>query len=117
MNAHKISFMLDLDRQDSQVYVNVRKGETVAKLSVLLMEGGTPYSIADGTTAKLAATLPDGSYKETACTISDNRMEVELDADHTNTAGHYHAHFVLAGGGAALPTPAFTVNVDDPAAY
>lgn len=116
MNSHIIRFSLDLDRQDSQVYVNVRKGETAAKLSVSLTASGVPYNIAEGTTAVMKSTPTGGTYNEEACTISEGRIEIELAAAHTQTAGRYHAYFELSGGEAVLPTPSFTVNVDDPSA-
>jgi len=115
MNKHNIHFSLDLDRQDSQVYVNVRRGETAAMLFVSLTMSGVPYNIEDGVQAKLKATLPDGAYKEAACDISESRIEVSLDAEHTGTAGRYRAHFELTGTDTVLPTPSFTVSVDDPA--
>jgi 5-hydroxyisourate hydrolase-like protein (transthyretin family) len=115
MNKHNIHFSLDLDRQNSQVYVNVRKSETAAKLFVSLTMSGVPYNIADGVQAKLKATLPDGTYKEADCTISEGRIEVPLSADHTTNAGRYRAHFELTDDGTVLPTPFFTVDVDDPA--
>lgn len=115
MNAHLIPFSLDLDRQDSQVYVNVRKGETEAKLSATITGNCAPYVIADGSTAKLKATLPGGTHKTDDCTISNGRIEIVLDSSYTETAGRYRAHFEMSGGeGSALPTPAFTINVEDP---
>lgn len=116
MNKHDFLFSLDIDRQDSQVYVNVRKGETAARLSVMLTGSCAPYSIADGATAKLYTEKPDGTYRETACTLADGKITVPLGAEHTETAGRYRAYFVLTGGESALPTPSFTINVEDPAA-
>ena len=117
MNNPTQRFSLDLDKQDSQVYVTVRKDDDVKKLSVLLKEGGTPYSIADDTTAILAANKPDGTYISAACTISeDNRLEIVLDDTFTAAAGVLSACFKLTGGGAALTSPGFTILVEAPAA-
>ena len=74
MNNAITRFSLDLDQQDSQVYVTVRKGDTAKGLSVMLKESGTPYSIAAGTTAVLAARKPDGTYI-TACNIHSGSRE------------------------------------------
>ena len=115
MNKHNIPFSLDLDRQDSQVYVNVRKGETAVTLFVMLTGSCAPYSIADGTTAKLCSTPTGGTYKETACTIAGGQITVSLETEHTQTAGRYRAHFELTHDGSALITPPFTINVEDPA--
>lgn len=115
MNNNTYRFSLDLDKQDSQVYVTVRKGDTVKKLSALLKESGTPYSIAEGTSAVLAATEPNGTYIATSCTITDNRIEVVLPAVFTATARKLSACFRLTGSEAALTSPPFTIFVDEPA--
>ena len=117
MNNAITRFSLDLDQQDSQVYVTVRKGDTAKGLSVMLKESGTPYSIAAGTTAVLAARKPDGTYINADCTITEeNRIEVVLPATFTAAAGKLEACFGLSGDGAALSSPPFTVFVDEPAA-
>lgn len=114
MNVSYRRFTLDLDRQDSQVYVNVRKDDTAVHLSCALRGSGIPYEITDGVTAVLAASLPDGTYKEASCVIEDNRIEITLDGQHTASAGHIPAHFELTEGTAALSSPRFTIAVDDP---
>jgi len=117
MNNAITRFSLDLNEQDSQVYVTVRQGDTAKKLSVLLKESGTPYSIAGGTTAVLAAQKPDGTYINASCTITEeNRVEIVLPATFTAAVGRYNACIKLTGSGAALTSPAFTIFVDAPAA-
>ena len=114
---HSISrFSLDLDRQDSQVYVTVREGDTAKKLSVLLKESGTPYIITDGTTVNLAAQKPDGSHMSTACTVEDNRILALLPPEFTAAAMKLSACFILTESVAALTSPPFTILVDEPAA-
>jgi len=117
MNYSTERFSLDLNDQDSQVYVTVRQGDTAKKLSVMLKESGTPYSIADGTAAVLAAQKPAGTYINASCTISaGNRLEIVLPAAFTETAGRHRACFVLTGNDAALTSPPFTIDVEAPAA-
>ncbi len=114
MNNSVYRFSLDLDKQDSQEYVTVRRGDTVKKLSVLLREGGTPYIIADGTTVVLAARKSDGTYINASCTVADNRIEAVLPAEFTANVGALTACFGLSGeGSAALSSPPFTIFVDD----
>ena len=114
MNNSTYRFSLDLDKQDSQEYVTVRRGDTAKRLSVLITESGTPYIITDGTAAVLAARKPDGSYISAACEIVDNRIEVTLPADtFTASVGRLTACFGLSGGQAALSSPSFTIFVDD----
>ena len=114
MNKHEILFSLDLNNQASQVYVNVRKGETAAKITAMLTGSCAPYSIAEGTEAKLYVALPSGTYKETACIIADGKISADIPAENTQTAGRYRAYFELTGEESALLTPHFTVNVEDP---
>lgn len=116
MNNSTYRFSLDLDQQDSQVYVTVRKGDTAKRLSVMLKESGTPYSIAAGTAAVLAARKADGTYISADCTIAGNRINVVLPATFTAAAGKLSACIGLSGGGAALSSPPFTICVDEPAA-
>ena len=116
MNYNIQRFSLDLNSQDTQEYVIVRKGDTVKKLSVLLKESGTPYSITDGTEALLAAAKSDGTYMSESCTIEGNRLEVVLPAAFTAAVGKRSACFVLTGSGAALTSPPFTIFVEAPAA-
>ncbi len=116
MNNSVSRFSLDLERQDSQVYVTVRQGDTVKKLSAMLKERGTPYSITDGTTATLAAKKSNGTDINAACTIEDNRILVVLPAEFTEAAGKLNACFILSGSEAALTSPPFTILVDPKAA-
>ena len=113
MNNSTYRFSLDLDKQDSQEYVTVRRGATAKGLSVMLKESGTPYSIAAGTTAVLAARKPDGSYINADCAIVDNRIEVTLPDTFTANVGRLTACFGLSEGGAALSSPSFTIFVDE----
>ena len=113
MNNSTYRFSLDLDKQDSQEYVTVRREDTAKRLSVLITESGTPYIITDGTAAVLAARKADGSYISAACEIVDNRIEVTLPATFTASVGRLTACFGLSGGQAALSSPSFTIFVDD----
>lgn len=116
MNNSVKHITLDLDQQDSLEHVHVRKGDTAKELAVMLTESGTPYSIADGTEAVLAARKSDGTYIYQACTIDDNRINVVLPATFTANAGLLAACIGLSGGGAALSSPSFAIIVDEPAA-
>ena len=116
MNSSITRIMLDLHKQDSMEYVTVRKGESARGLCVMLTESGTPYSIAEGTSAVLAAKKPDGTYIYEACTITDNRISVVLPSTFTAAAGKLRACIRLTGDSAALVSPPFTIIVDDPAA-
>lgn len=113
MNNSTYRFSLDLDKQDSQEYVTVRRGDTEKHLSVLIKESGTPYIITDGTTAVLAARKPDGTYINADCAIVDNRIEVTLPDTFTANVGRLTACFGLSEGGAALSSPSFTIFVDE----
>ena len=116
MNNSVFRFSLDLDRQDAQVYVNVRQGDTAKALSVLLKESGTPYSITAGASAVLAARKPDGTDINVDCTIEGNRILVELPAELTEASAKLNACFVLTEDEAALTSPPFTIFVDEQAA-
>lgn len=116
MNNSITRFTLDLNKQDSMEYVTVRQGDTAKGLSVTLMESGTPYSIAEGTAAVLAAQKPDGTYIYESCTVEDNRIMAVLPSSFTAAVGKLMACIRLTGESAALTSPAFTILVDKPAA-
>ena len=116
MNTSYYRSTLDLDKQDSMECMTVRHGDTAKGLAVLLSESGTPYSIADGTTAVLAAQKSDGSYIYAACTIADNCITCVLPATFTAAAGKLLSCIRLTDSSAALTTPPFTIWVDAPAA-
>lgn len=116
MNTSYFRFTLDLDIQDSQVYVTVRQGDTAKGIAVLLSESGTPYSIADGVTAVLAARKSDGSYIYASCTIENNCISAVLPASFTAATGKLTACIRLTESSAALTSPPFTIFVDAPAA-
>ena len=116
MNISVNRFSLDLNSQDSQVYVTVRQTDTAKGLSVMLTESGTPYIIAEGTTAVLAARKPDGAYIYESCTVEDNRIMAVLPSSFTAAAGKLLACIRLTGSEAAITSPPFTIIVDEPAA-
>ena len=113
MNNSTYRFSLDLDKQDSQEYVTVRKGDTAKSLSVMIKESGTPYIIAAGATVTLSAKKPDGTYITADCTAEDNRINVVLPATFTANIGEIEACFGITDGSAALYTPPFTICVSD----
>ncbi len=113
MNNAITRFSLDLNEQDSQVYVTVRQFDTAKKLSVMLKEGGTPYRITDGVSTVLAARTPSGAYITKVCTVSEeNRIETVLSHTFTEEAGKYNACFNLTSGSGMITSPPFTIFVD-----
>lgn len=109
-------FTLDLHKQDSQVFVPVRKGDTAFKLSARLTESGTPYELEDGVTVVLAATTSAGSNKYGNATVTENRIEITLPASFVAQAETLRCCFQIEGSSAALTSPPFTILVDNPAA-
>lgn len=116
MNNSVFRFTLDLHKQDTQVFVPVRKGDTAFKLSTLITESGNPYEIADGASVVLAATCSDGSNKYGTATVTDNRIEIVLPAAFVAAADTLSCCFRITENSAVLSTPPFTILVDEPAA-
>lgn len=116
MNNSVFRFTLDLHKQDSQVFVPVRKGDTAFKLSARITESGTPYELTDGASVVLAATCSDGSNKYGTATVTDNRIEITLPANFVVKTDTLACCFQIGENSAALSTPPFTILVDDPAA-
>ncbi len=116
MNSTVFRFELDFDKQDSQVCMTARVGDTARSLSALLRESGTPYEIGDDTTVVIAAADSDGSYIYGDCTVTDNRIEFTLDSTFTASEDTLTCCFILTEDSAALFSPPFTILVDAPAA-
>lgn len=117
MNVSTEYITLDLRNQDSMTFVTVRQGDTAVRLSAMITESGTPYTIADGASAVLAAQKPDGTNISADCSVTeDNRVEVTLPATFTATIGKHTACFILSDNDGQLTTPPFTIYVDAAAA-
>ena len=117
MNASRQHIALDLNRQDSMEYVEVRQGDTAKVVSAGLTAGSVPYELTDDVTAVLAARKIGGTYAYANATVSENRIIVMIPAAITAAAGKYEACFHLSGSGSgSLSTPSFMICVNEPAA-
>lgn len=116
MNKVIHRFDLDLEKQDSQVYVCIRKTDTGHRLEVMLRVGGNPFTFADGDIVVLSCQKTGGHINING-TIEDNKIVVDLTAELAAAAAEWKCDFNLIGiDGTLLVTPPFTILVDYPAA-
>ena len=114
MNYSKYRFTLDIHKTKSQVDIPVLLGDTYIKFYISLNDGGTPYKIAEGCTAKLACIQPSGNSFLHDCDIEDNRIVYTFNRSTANEIGVAKCNVRLyhASGG-ILTTPKFYINVED----
>ena len=68
MNDSKYRVSLDIHDTGSQAMLNVKKNDTARKIYFSFTDGGRPYKIAEGCTAKFRAKKPDGTILFNNCT-------------------------------------------------
>ena len=110
----KYRFTLDIHKTKSQVAIPVLQGDTMIQLYISINEGGTPYQIAEGCTAKLVCRQPSGRAFVRACEISDNRIVYTFDEDTASSIGVSTCEVRISSpSGGILTTPRFLVVVEE----
>jgi hypothetical protein len=84
------------------------------KLYISINDGGTPYQIAEGCTAKLVCRKPSGRASSQPCEISDNRIVYTFDEDTASERGVSTCEVRIIGpSGGILTTPRFLIVVEE----
>ena len=115
MNYSVFRLTLNMHNHRSQASVAAFQGDTAVRLLFTLTDGGNTYFIADGCTAWLSATKPDGSKLLHRCTIVNNTtIQYDFIGQTTSISGIVNCEIVLYGAdGKELTTPKFTIVVDE----
>lgn len=110
----KYRFTLDIHKTKSQVSIPVLQGDTMIKLYISINDGGTPYQIAEGCTAKLICRRPNGKAFLHDCVINDNRIVYTFDEDTASERGVSTCEIRIKGpSGGTLTTPRFLIVVEE----
>ena len=105
---------MDIHDTNSQAILNAKKGDNARKIYISLTDGGKPYSISVGCTAKLRAKKPDDSVLYNDCTIQDNVIEYTLTNQTSAYPGNVECEVELIGTDEKkITSPRFTIVVDD----
>lgn len=114
MNDSKYRVSLDIHDTGSQAMLNVKKNDTARKICFSFTDGGRPYKIAEGCTAKFRAKKPDGTILFNNCTINENIIEYALTQQTSAAVGIVECEVTLYGSDShQITSPRFTLIVED----
>ena len=114
MNFSNYRLSLDIHETESGLSLRAKKGDTIRKIYVTLMDGGVPYRITQDCTAAFTARKPDNSIIFNDALIENNAIVYELTPQTTSAAGQVRCEVRLYGGdGRLITSPRFFLDVDD----
>ena len=114
MNFSNYRLSLDIHETESGLSLRAKKGDTIRKLYVTLMDGGSPYRITEDCTAAFTARKPDDTVIFNEAAIENNAIVYELTPQTTAAAGQVRCEVRLYGGdGRLITSPRFFLDVDD----
>ena len=114
MNFSNYRLSLDIHETESGLSLRAKKGDTIRKIYVTLMDGGVPYRITPDCTAAFTARKPDNTILFNDALIENNAIVYELTPQTTSTAGQVRCEVRLYGGdGRLITSPRFFLDVDD----
>ncbi len=103
---------VDLSGEHRNEYVVAKQKDEDRVLQVQLLDNGRVYVLDDKTTARVFLVKPDHTEVNHDCTISNNRVEIELDANMLAMSGTATAEIVLTGeGGKPLTSAEFDIKI------
>lgn len=114
MNFSNYRLSLDIHETESGLSLRAKKGDTIRKLYVTLMDGGAPYRITPDCTAAFTARKSDDTVIFNEAAIENNAIVYELTPQTTAAAGQVRCEVRLYGGdGRLITSPRFFLDVDD----
>lgn len=114
MNFSNYRLSLDIHETESGLSLRAKKGDTIRKIYVTLMDGGVPYRITSDCTAAFTARKPDNTIIFNDALIENNAIVYELTPQTTSAAGQVRCEVRLYGGdGRLITSPRFFLDVDD----
>ena len=114
MNFSNYRLSLDIHETESGLSLRAKKGDSIRKIYVTLMDGGAPYRITPDCTAAFTARKPDNTILFNDAVIENNAIVYELTPQTTAAAGQVRCEVRLYGGdGRLITSPRFFLDVDD----
>lgn len=103
---------VDLSGENRNEYVVAKQKDEDRVLQVQLLDNGRVYVLDNKTTARVFLVKPDHTEVNHDCTISNNRVEIELDTNMLAMSGTATAEIVLTGeGGKPLTSAEFDIKI------
>jgi len=110
--THKIS--LDIHKPESQVVLDMKRGDTGRKIIISLTEDGRPYSLTADCSAVFKAKKPDGHNIYCDCDIKSNVIVYNVSAQTTTSLGEVECEVMLYNEiGVLITSPRFMIIVND----
>lgn len=111
-------FELDFFQAASQVFCQVRNGDTCSKLIVSLRIDGKPYEFDSGVKVVFSAIKPNGDtiFDEMSCSVENNSIIYPFGEQTANVSGIVDCQLILidvAESEGRLATPIFHLEVSD----
>jgi hypothetical protein len=117
MNSSNFRFTLDLNSAQSQVAIPVTLGDTARTWYISLSDGGMPYIIAEGCTARVEIKRPNGTHLVAYCSIEKKTTIKYAFSQNINTAaeeGVHNCSVIIEGAdGYRIGSPKFSMIVYD----
>lgn len=114
MNFSNYRLSLDIHETESGLSLRAKKGDSIRKIYVTLMDGGAPYRITPDCTAAFTARKPDDTILFNEAAIENNAIVYALTPQTTAAAGQVRCEVRLYGGdGRLITSPRFFLDVDD----
>lgn len=114
MNSSNYRFTLDMQKDQSQISLPVRKGDTDRSLNISLTNGGSPFYIEDGCLALFVGLKPDGKDLANHCPIEKNStIRYDFTEQTANVEGIVDCEIRLFDSdGKLITSPRFIMVVD-----
>lgn len=97
MNYSIYRISLDMQKTNSQAMLGVKQGDSARKILITLTDGGRPYQILEGCTARLRAKTSNGNILFNYCTIYNNVIEYTLTDETCKNVGIVDCEVTLYG--------------------
>lgn len=112
MDAVYFDITIDMQLPDVTKRVAVKQyADKVPHLRVTITDGGVPYSIGSGVTARLEGTRSDGSGMMVDGTTNSNIVDITLNESVLAISGPAVADVNMTGSAGAMRTPSFIVDI------
>ena len=76
MRASRYNFTLDVQSAQSQICLAAVQGDTFREFYITFSDGGDPFELEAGTTARLIIERPTGTVLDEGCDVVDNGTAV-----------------------------------------
>ena len=112
------TYNLDIQKAQSQVCIDLHRGDTAVKLCFILSDGGSPYNITEDCGVKFVCKKSDNTIIFNSCSVVDGMIFYEVSSEHPQLTAAVGLHYCelrvySKKNGEQLTSACFGVLVDD----